>query len=295
MEIFEKYRSMLESIAYRMCGILADAQDIVQETHLKWNAVDQNSISNPRAWLVKVCSRLAMDHAKSARMRRLTYVGQWLPDPLVEDSKVSPAEQHATDDTVSMALMLALERLSPAERASFLLHEVFDYQFKEVAGILGKSEAACRQLATRARMAISSDRTRFKTTAQEHCRLLDAFFEAARKGNMKALKILLAKSVDLLSDSGGKVRTAPPGLRGRAAIAQFFVEIWRGRGTSIRMRHRWFNGGPGMLIYLDGQLLAAICIKVVRGRIRRIYAVRNPVKLTVFEPDRRENPIDGRL
>ena len=280
MDRFEEHRSLLEGIAYRMCGVLADAQDIVQETHLKWSAADQDAIRDPRAWLVTVCSRRAMDLMKSVRMRREMYVGTWLPEPFLDRSEPNPAEQIAIDETVSVALMLALEKLSPAERAAFLLHEAFAYGFPEIARILGKSAPACRQLASRARTAVRAEKPRFKTTAEEHRRLLEAFFDAAHSGNAERLQTLLAESVELHADGGGKVKTAPEGLRGREAVAQFFLGIWR--GSAVRIAPCWFNGSPGLLIYLEGRLMAALCIGVESGQIHRIYALRNPAKLAPF-------------
>ena len=180
-----------------------------------------------------------------------------------------------------MALMLALEKLSPAERAAFLLHDVFSYNFEEIARILGKSASACRKLASWARPAMCAEKPRFKTTAEDHRRLLEAFFDAAHSGATERLHTMLAESVEFHADGGGKVSTAPEGLRGREAIAQFFLGIWGDAG--VRMVARWFNGSPGLLIYLDGRLMAALCVSIESGQIHQIYALRNPAKLAPFE------------
>lgn len=282
---FEEYRSLLEGVAYRMCGVLADAQDVVQETYLRWQSEDHRNIREPRAWLVTVCSRLAMDHLKSARHRRETYVGTWLPEPFLDERNADPAQQARLDDTVSMALMVALEKLTPAERAAFLLHDVFGYGFDDVARILEKSEPSCRKLASRARVAVREGKPRFESTPEEHRRLLEMFFEAAHSGEIGGLKSLLAESVELYSDSGGKVKTAPGVLQGPNAVAKFFVAIWQEKDrepSRIRTVARWYNGRPGVLILWDGQLVAALSLAIEEGRISRIFALRNPEKLEVF-------------
>lgn len=283
--VFEEHRSLLEGLAYRMLGTRADARDVVQDTYLKWSEADEREIRNARAWLVTVCTRLAMDVMKSARVRRETYVGTWLPEPFVDERAPDPAAQAQVDDTVSVALMLALEKLSPAERAAFLLHEVFGYRFDEVATILGKTEAACRKLASRARVSVHSAKPRFQASAEEHQRLLDAFLQAAHAGELERLKALLAESVEFHSDGGGKAVAVLQVMRGVDAVARFFSRVWSSRGkahASITAVTRWFNGMPGVLIYEGGSLTTALSIAVEDGRIRNIYTVRNPDKLTAF-------------
>ena len=283
-QIFEEHRRLLEGIAYRMLGTLADAQDVVQDTYLKWSRADASTIDNPRSWLVTVCSRLAMDQLKSARVRRETYVGPWLPEPFLDEP--APDDRLGTDETVSMALMLALEKLSPAERAAFLLHEVFGYSFEEVAAILNKSEAACRKLASRARAAVQADKPRFQATPEEHQRLLDAFLKAAHAGDLNRLQTVLSEAVELHADGGGKVPTAPEVLRGADAVAQFFIRVMHERRpdrASNEIVTRWFNGVPGILVYEDGRLVVALSAAIESGRIHRIYALRNPDKLAAFE------------
>jgi len=173
---FEKHRPILLGLAYRMCGILADAEDIIQETHIKWSKADRSTVEDPRAWLLSVCSRLAMDLMKSARVRREQYVGTWLPEPFMASLEHNPDERGAIDDSVSVALMLAMERLTPSERATFILHDVFNYGFEEISSFIGKSEGACRKAASRARKAVREDRPRFTSTPAIHRQLLDAFF-----------------------------------------------------------------------------------------------------------------------
>ncbi len=284
-DVFEEHRGLLEGLAYRLCGVRADAEDLVQETYLRWRAGDRTQIRDPRAWLVTVCSRLAMDFLKSARRRRETYVGVWLPEPYLDGADPNPAAQARVDDSVSFALMVALETLTPAERAAFLLHDVFGYGFDEVAVILRKSEPSCRKLASRARVAVRRGKPRFPGSAEEHRRLLETFFAAAHSGEMNRLKELLTESVELHSDGGGQVPTAPGVLCGAERVAEFFVTIWRHRdpaGDRIRAEPRWFNGGPGLLLFFDNRLVAALSATVTGGKIDRIFALRNPRKLTAF-------------
>lgn len=284
--IFEQHRSLLEGIAYRMCGIIADAQDIVQETYLRWREAEQRNIREPRAWLVTVCSRLALDLLKSSRAQRETYIGTWLPEPfLVVHTRDDPAEQAGVDETVSIALMLALEKLSPAERATFLLHDVFGYAFNDIATILKKSEPACRKLASRARIAIKTSRPRFSATEAEHKHLLAAFFEAAHSGDITQLQALLTSEVELHSDSGGLVKTAPGILRGPEEVSRFFTRVWRESSNvdaRLHLVEQKFNGQPGVLIMQGAHRIAAISLAITDGKISRIFAHRNPHKLAAF-------------
>lgn len=280
---FEEHRRMLEGLAYRMTGELAEAQDIVQETWLRWHRAETETIREPRAWLTAVCTRLAIDRAKSARVRRETYVGEWLPEPLVEEP--GPDDRLQIEDSVSIALMLALEKLTPAERAAFILHDTFGYRLEEVADILDKSEEACRKLASRARAALKVERPRFHAAPEEHRRLLTGFLKAARSGELRALEALLADSVELHADGGGRVPTAPGILTGPAPVAAFLIAVWeraRRDGMDFEITERWFNGGPGAVIFAGDQPLAALRLEVEPGAIHRIYAMRNPEKLAAF-------------
>lgn len=282
--VFEGNRRLMEGLAYRMLGSLADAQDVVQETYLKWRDADLDRIENPRAWLVTVCSRLSLNILNSARSRRESYVGPWLPEPYLDDDAIDPADRAGVDDSVSVALMLALENLSPAERAAFLLNEIFDYGFDEIAEILGKSSAACRKLASRARISLKAGKPRFSATPDEHQRLVGSFLHAARSGDLNTLKSLLAASVELHSDGGGKVQAVPDILRGIDAVAAFFAKIGAAYWTAqtVVMVPRWFNGVPGVLIYENGKLHTALSASIADGRITGIYALRNPDKLAPF-------------
>ncbi|MBT9316884.1 RNA polymerase sigma factor SigJ [Leptothoe spongobia] len=281
--IFEQNRPTLEGITYRMLGELSGALDIVQETYLKWCEIDVSTVHSPRAWLITVCSRIALNQLKSARVRRELYVGEWLPEPFPDQLNQDPRVQLELDDTVSVALLLALERLSPSERAAFLLHDVFNLSFDEIANTLGKSNANCRQLATRARKRIREHRPRFHTTPEEHQTLLEAFISAARRGDLERLITLLANQVELYSDGGGQVEALPSMLCGAEKVAKFFVSVFgRYQRNAIAIQTLWlrFNGSSGLLIYENGQLATALTIDVHAGHIHRLYAVRNPDKLS---------------
>lgn len=283
--IFEEHRRTLEGLAYRMLGTLGEAHDVVQETYLKWHGVDPESIRNPRAWLITVCSRLALNELRSARKQREVYVGEWLPEPFPGGRELDPSEQSERDETLSVALLLALEQLTPAERAAFLLHDVFDLGFDEIAEILGKTSPNCRQLARRARQRVREGRPRFEASPEEHGRLLDGFLAAARGLDLAALTSLLAEQVELYSDGGGKVEALPEMLAGSGAVAAFFVAIFtrlRREHVEIRLLRQRFNGSLGALIFENDHLATAMTVEAEDGRIHRLYAVRNPDKLGVF-------------
>lgn len=283
--LFEQHRGLLQGIAYRMLGTLADAQDVVQDTYLKWSRASRDEVRDARAWLVTACSRQALDVLKSARVRRESYCGVWLPEPFHEAATDDPSDRADLDESVSMALMLALEKLSPAERAAFLLHDVFGHEFDEIAPILGKSSATCRKLASRARASVRASRPRFEATAEDHRRLLSAFLKAAYAGELDELKSLLSTSVEMHSDGGGKADAAPEVLRGAAEVARFLVRVLHERPAAQvgrRIEPCRFNGAPGVLIHEAGRLVTALSVAVHDGLIQGIYAVRNPDKLRVF-------------
>lgn len=280
--VFEQHRRTLEGIAYRMLGTLTDARDVVQETWLKWNSVEVDSLESPRAWLITVCSRLALNQLQSARHQREIYVGEWLPEPFPDDPGNDPAHQHDMDDTLSIALLRALEKLSPVERAVFLLHDIFEMEFDEVSQVVGKNSTHCRQLAVRARKRVRDERPRFNTTPAQHQALLEGFINAAQRLDMDGLISLLSQQVEMYSDGGGKVEALPRMLCGAAEVAQFFIRIFNGfstKGTDLRIVPQRFNGSLGILFYEDGRLATALTIEADGNHISHIYAVRNPDKL----------------
>ncbi len=278
---FEHHRRAIEGLAYRMLGSHADAEDIAQETWLRWNRVDQATVGQPRSWFLKTASRLALDRLKSARRHREEYVGPWLPDPwLVEDR--SPADELLLDESITLAMMVAMDQLSAAERAAFILHDVFDFGYDEIAGILGKGETACRQLASRARRALRSRPARFVTDQNVHRELLKAFARACAEGDMESLKSLLRADVSVTSDSGGKALAARKILRTDDIAARLFIGFFgkaKRRGRELKTTFIQMNGLPGLVFRDDAGIVSAVGIAIEGTRISRIFLHRNPDKL----------------
>jgi RNA polymerase sigma-70 factor (ECF subfamily) len=271
---FEHHRSFLVGLAYRMLGSLAEAEDIVQDAFLRWNEVDQEKVEHPRAYLARVVSRLCLDRMKSAQARREEYVGTWLPEPML----AAPAQSIAED--LSVALLLTLERLSPLERAAFLLHDVFDMDYAEVAGALDRSEAACRQLAARAREHVRDEKPRFETTAETRERLATAFHSAMLTGDVQTISQMLAEDAVFYTDGGGKRRAALNPIYGRDKILRFLIGV--GAKNPLPkpedIKRVDINGLPGFLVDLpDG--LETLSLEISNDRIVAIYGVRNPDKL----------------
>jgi RNA polymerase sigma-70 factor (ECF subfamily) len=276
--VFETHRRYLRGVAYRMLGSVSDADDVVQEAFLRWHGVDASGVAEPRAFLMRVTTRLCLDHLKSARVRRESYVGVWLPEPVPTDAG---SEWSGAREDVSVALLLALERLSPLERAAFLLHDVFDVDFGSVAEALERSEAACRQLAARAREHVRRERPRFEATREASERVMAAFHGAVVSGDVGALSELLAEDAVLYTDGGGKRVAARNPIEGRPKIMRFFEGIARKYGLprAENVSLCGLNGLPGLLLVVpDG--IQTIAIEVHGERIAAIYSMRNPDKLT---------------
>lgn len=272
---FEAERPRLLRLGYRMLGSLSEAEDVVQEAWLRWARVEE-SVDTPGAYLTRIVTRLCIDQLRSARARRETYVGAWLPEPLLGSTE---AEESFADD-VTLSLMLALERLSPLERAAFLLHDVFDVALTDVATTLGREAAAVRQLAARARKHVQAERTRFAVAPEEGERIARAFFAAAREGNATALGALLASDVQIHSDGGGKVIAFRNVIRGIDRALRLFAGLRRKAVVPPRLlRVATINGLPGFISLERGGLLQTTALDIQNGRIAAIYIVRNPDKL----------------
>ncbi|MCC4231882.1 sigma-70 family RNA polymerase sigma factor [Sphingobium soli] len=271
---FAPLRPRLTRIAYRMLGSVADAEDVVQDAFLRWMGADHDAVREPEAFLRRIVTRLCLDHLKSARVRRETYVGPWLPEPLVEDGDEDR-------DDITLPLMLALERLSPLERAAFLLHDVFGLGFEEVAATIGRDTAACRQLAARARGHVRAARPRYRMDAARGLEIANAFFTASRSGDMGALGAMLAQDVSLHSDGGGKrPATIRPAL-GFAQVMQVHkaLGVLFGKYGSTLLRTCRINGLPGFVTReADGEIQTT-ALAIEDGRISTIYVMRNPDKL----------------
>jgi RNA polymerase sigma-70 factor, ECF subfamily len=277
---FEAHRHALTGLAYRMLGSRAEAEDVVQDAYLRWHAADRAAVAEPRRYLGTVVTRLCLDRMKSAQARREIYVGQWLPEPVVDEAFDDGGAGDLAHD-ISVALMLVLERLSPLERASFLLHDVFGLDFAEVARTLGRNEAACRQLAARAREHIEAGRPRFSASPEEGRRLAGAFQAAAASADTQALVRLLAEDAVLYTDGGGKRVAALNPIRGAGKIVRFFEGVARKNPafTAITARHAIVNGLPGLVLHEDDGSIDTMAFDHCDGRIVAIYIVRNPEKL----------------
>jgi RNA polymerase sigma-70 factor, ECF subfamily len=275
-QLFATHRRYLIGIAYRMLGSVAEAEDAVQDAYLRFRGVDASSVREPRAYLAQIVARISLDRLKSARVQRERYVGTWLPEPLVE-SESSP-ESMAED--LSIALLLTLERLSPLERAAFLLHDVFDMDYPPIAEVLERSESACRQLVTRAREHVREGRPRFEAKEESGARLALAFASAAASGNISTLAGLLAEDAVLYSDGGGKRRAALNPIVGRERILRFFQGLSRkGDLTKLRGgRMVRINGLPGFVLQ-DELGLVTLAVETRAERISALYQVSNPDKL----------------
>jgi len=283
-----EYRPLLFAIAYRMLGSAADAEDAVQETFLRWHRAlaTGERIESPKAWLATVVTRLALDQLKSARATRETYVGPWLPEPLVDVAEPAPdpADQAVMSDSLATAFLVLLETLSPKERAVFLLHDVFGYGHAEIAGIVDESEAYCRQIARRARAHVAARRPRFPATAADQARLVDRFAHAVVDGDLPGLIALLAEDVTAWSDGGGKVLAARKPVIGREKVAKFFLGLMKLAPPGTTFRRAPVNGQPGLVVYIDGQPFDVVSLDVDGGLIRGIYTVVNPDKLRGVPP-----------
>jgi RNA polymerase sigma-70 factor (TIGR02957 family) len=277
------------SIAYRMLGSVSEAEDVVQEGLLRLHrALDQGEdVRSPRAFLSTVVTRLAIDELRSARARRETYVGEWLPEPLLASADEDPARQAELGDSLSLAFLVVLERLSPEQRAVFLLRDVFDYSYSDIAEILGKREPAVRQLAVRARAHVTEQRPRFEASEERRRELASRFFAAAREGELEALEALLAEDVVLHGDGGGKVPALARPLHGRRRVARTMAAWLRMavRLGGVQFREVEVNGQPGAtLLDRDGKLIGVMALDIAEGRIQGVRSVVNPDKIGHIGP-----------
>lgn len=275
---FEAARPRLTRLAYRMLGSVAEAEDAVQDAWLRWNGAEHDRVDDPAAWLVRTTTRLCLDRLRAAKSRRESYIGPWLPEPLVEDIVEDPVERA---EEVSVAFLLALQRLSPLERAVFLLHDVFDQDYDQVAETLGRSEPSCRQLASRARSHLKDSRPRFDVSQDAVARLAAAFLDAASRNDPAALGALLAEDAVLISDGGGKRAAALRPIIGRDDILQFLKGLaWRGPWPPQGpVRAARINGYPGVVLGSPDGVQTIAFEPATDGRLGAIYIMRNPEKL----------------
>lgn len=275
-ETFERHRGALFGLAYRLLGSVAEAEDAVQDCYLRWRRVDPATVRSARAWLLTATSRLCIDRLRAAKARRETYIGPWLPEPLV----TGPDEAGALASSLSTALLVVLERLGPAERAAFLLRDVFDCDYAEIAEALGRNEVACRQLVRRARARVAAAQPRYDADPDTHRSLLAAFGAAVEQGDVAGLKAMLAQQAEAWTDGGGRVLAARNVIYGDDKVARFLIGIWqKGHQHPDRLELRAVNGAPGLIGWCDGVVTLVLSLNVVDGLIQGVHIVTNPDKL----------------
>ncbi|MFN8516576.1 MAG: RNA polymerase sigma-70 factor [Thermomicrobiales bacterium] len=281
VEAFTQHRSLLFAVAYRMIGMVADAEDLVQETFLRWQRAlaEGEVIAAPKSWLTAVITRLCIDHLRSARVRREEYVGPWLPEPLLTDTSGDPAESTALTESLTLAFLVVLESLTPVERAIFLLHDIFAYDFAEIARIVDKSEANCRQLARRARAHIAERRPRHTSSPEERERLVGRFIAACQGGDLPGLIATLADDIVLRADGGGKALAARRPLHGASDVARFVLGILKKAPEGMTLDFAMVNHEPAFIALDHGRPYSVVTLDIADGRVRSIAIVANPDKL----------------
>ncbi len=285
---FEDYRGYLFAIAYRMLGSVMEAEDAVQEAYLRYQAADQDQIQSARAFLSTIVTRLCLDQLKSARMKREQYYGEWLPEPLLtaDNPFISPSGKVQEMESISMAFLVLLEKLSPAERAVFLLREVFDYDYSDIAGIVEKNEATCRKLFSRAKQHLQDNRPRFEPTQESHQQILMKFMAACQVGDLQGLTELLAEDVTSWTDGGGKIAAALHPIYGADKVARFIIGLFKQSPPGITLRVTQINGQPGIIVYMpDGEIAVVAVLHITDNHINGIRYVRNPEKLAHLYQD----------
>jgi RNA polymerase sigma-70 factor, ECF subfamily len=284
-EQFEEQREHLFAIAYRMLGSVGDAEDILQEAYLRYRGTTPASIVSPKAFLTTVVTRLCLNQLQSARAQRETYIGPWLPEPLLTEEEEDPLAEAERHESISMAFLVLLERLTPDERAVFLLREVFDYPYTEIAQILGKHEAACRQVFSRAKKLLVAERPRFVASAKQHHAILQGFLQAVGTGDLESLIALLSDDATLYADGGGKVRgAATRPLHGAQAVARFVLGSLRFLEGPYATDLATINGEPAIILRVAGAQVVVIGFTIVQGTVREIRVIGNPDKLRHIPP-----------
>jgi RNA polymerase sigma-70 factor (ECF subfamily) len=277
--VFEALRGRLFGLAYRMTGTRTDAEDIVQEAYLRWHQADVDDVRSPEAWLVTAVTRLSVDHLRKAAAEREAYTGPWLPEPLSGRPLPSPAEKAELACDLSIAFLTLLERLAPVERAAFLLHDVFDVHYAQIARILQKSEAACRQVVHRARGRVRRDPARFKASEADQRRLIETFIEASNTGDEATLLSLFAEDATLTSDGGGAMKAARKVVRGRRSIARLLLGVARKTPPGVTRAVVPVNGEPGLVTYFHDTPFSVTSFDTDGRSIRALYVILNPAKL----------------
>jgi RNA polymerase sigma-70 factor (ECF subfamily) len=287
---FEAHRGRLFGLAYRMLGSRADAEDVVQEVWIRWHQAQDADIRTPEAWLVTTATRLAIDRLRAVRTAREAYSGPWLPEPLLQTAPPPPDYHAEIASDLSMAFLFVLERLAPEERAAFLLHEVFEASYADIASMLGRTESACRQIVSRARKRVRRDERRHQATDTEKATLLETFRAAMATRDEAALVRLFTPDVTWLADGGGVVHAAPYPIRGVARVVKLVLglqRIYAGKGATLEPA--WLGGEPGLVAHIGDRLAATYAVRAEDGRIAEVYVMLNPAKLSQTE----RRPVSG--
>ena len=279
LDDFNEHRPLLFSIAYRMLGTVTDAEDMVQETFLRWHQTADEKVREAKTYLATIITRLCIDYLRSARVRREQYVGTWLPEPMLTQQTDNSSNLMELADSLSIAFLAVLERLSPIERAVFLLRDVFEYDYEEISSMVGKSPTNCRQILRRAKQHIAAERSRFPVSHPQQEQITAQFLEASTSGDLQDLLLLFAKDVTFLSDGGGQVVATLKPIHGAGKIARMLLAMRRKWLANVVSHLVEINGQPGIIQYLDGHIHSAMTLEIVDGRIQSIYSVRNPDKL----------------
>lgn len=281
--IFEQHRSELTNIAYGMLGRLSDARDIVQEAYIRWDKVDLEEVNKPATYLKTIISRLCIDHFRSAKQQREEYYGPWLPEPIYPSDGRRPDAGIELHNELTIALLHLLENLNPDQRAIYLLHDIFDYKFSEIAELLDKNPAACRKAAQRARTHIQKNRPRVVPSTNDSD-IVQQFVKAIRSRDMNALQTLLAKDARMYSDGGGEVTAAPKPIQTSSKISKFLLSIAEKNTGSVSIENTRVNGRPGFKSYINGKLHSIWSFCITGDKIERIYAILNPSKIKPDTP-----------
>lgn len=280
---FNQHRPLLFAIAYRMLSSVTDAEDLVQETFIRWQQVPQDTVQSAKAYLSSIITRLCIDYLRSARVQREQYVGTWLPEPIVMPSDSDPAKSVELADTLSTAFLVLLESLSPIERAVFLLREVFNYEYIEIGKIVNKSPPHCRQIVRRSKQALVNQRPRFKVPRQRQEQIVEQFSQASQTGDFEGLVTLLSEDITLWTDGGGKARSLPQPLIGASKVARFFLTIHKQKPARTVYHVQSINGQPGILTYVNEKLFSITTFDFANRAIKSTYIVTNPDKLNLVE------------
>ena len=283
--VFESHRPHLMGVAYRILGSVTDSEDVLQEAWLRWSRTDRAAVSNSEAFLTTIVGRLSLDHLRRAKARRETYTGSWLPEPVAQepDPKRDPAAAAELADSLSMALLVVLETLSPLERAAFVLREVFDRPYPEVAATLGRNEAAVRQLVHRARDRVDAGHARYRADQRTHAQVVDRFLEACAEADVQALMDILAPDVVIISDSGGLARAPRRPVHGRDKVARLLASFAPRAPEGTTFAVELFNGAPGIVARVAGSTITTMAVTVADGKVQSLQLVANPHKLAFME------------